>query len=259
MSKTIKQRLNEPGLIRIMGFGRMLNHTYLQVVGMQGGFHGVWFDLEHGNTSVTDLEVAALAARSQGLDNFCRIAPTDYATVTRCLEAGSSGVMAAQIYSAAQAAEFVQWTKFAPQGRRGLNNGGYDAGFGRLPLAEFCETSNRNSLVIIQIETAESVEECEQIAALDGVDMLFVGPSDLSQNLGVTGDLFHSKCVSAIERVGKACRDTGKQWGAVCASPEHAEMLISNGCKMLSPINDVKLLAAGLNTIKGNYESLFAG
>lgn len=258
MTYTIKERLHRPGIIRCMAVGRILHHNMLQIIGMHGGYHGLWFDIEHCNTSINDLEICAMAARSQGLDSFCRVAPTDYALVTRCLEAGTSGVMAAQINTVEQADEFVQWAKFHPRGWRGLNNGGFDGRYGAVPIQQYCEESNERTLVAIQIETAQSVEHCEAIAAIDGVDMLFVGPSDLSQNLGVTGEFFHEKCIAAIERVGKACRDSGKHWGAVCTSPEHAAMMLENGCKLLSPINDSRMVVAGLEAIRNRYESLFA-
>src|SRR5690606_20619941 len=126
-----------------------------------------------------EIELAVIAGRSVGLDSFVRIAPTDYAVVTRCLETGAGGVMAAQIRSAEHAEEFVRWAKFAPRGARGLNTGGFDGGFGNRSPADFTAGANRDSFVAIQIETLGAVEECDAIAAIDGVDHLFVGPADL--------------------------------------------------------------------------------
>ena len=257
MTESIKDRLARDELVLALGMGRVLHHNLIQVIGIQGGFDALWFDLEHCGIPIPDLEMATLAARSQGLDSFVRMAPTDYATVTRCLEAGSSGVMAAQIFSAEQAEQFVQWAKFQPRGHRGLNAGGWDGGFGSIPIAEFTERANRSTFVAIQIETAQSVDECDAIAAIDGVDLLFVGPSDLSQSLGVTGDFWNAKCLEAIERVSAACRNHGKAWGAVTVSPEHAEMLVEKGCRLVSPTSDVKLIAAGMAAVKQSYQKFF--
>lgn len=255
--RTIKQRLADDEIVTAIGVGRVLHHNLIQILGLQGGFDAVWFDMEHVGLSITDLEIGTMAARSQGLDTFVRVPPTDYATVTRCLEAGGSGVMAAQIFTAEQAEEFVQWAKFAPRGRRGLNNGGWDAKFGSVPLAEFCETANRDNFVAIQIETAQSVDECEKIAAIEGVDVLFVGPADLSQNLGVVGDFWNQKCLDAIERVSAACRQHGKYWGAVAVSAEHADMLVEKGCRILSPTSDARLINAGVQAVKESFPKLF--
>ncbi len=254
----IKQKLAGGEMVLVSGMGRVLHHNILQILGIQGGFDGVWFDHEHVGFSMEHLEVATLAARSEGLENFVRVAPTDYALVTRCLEAGAGGMMAAQIHSAEQAEEFVKWTKFFPRGCRGLNTGGYDARFATLTPAAFCEQSNLNTFVAIQIETLGAVKSCEEIAAIDGVDLLFVGPSDLSQALGVTGDFFNPKCLEAIDRVSAACKKHGKTWGAVSASPEHADMLVEKGCLMLSPTSDVKILNAGIAAIKGSYGKYFS-
>ncbi len=254
----IKQKLQNGEMVLVSGMGRVLHQNLLQILGIQGGFDGVWFDHEHVGFSMENLEVATLAVRSEGLENFVRIAPTEYALVTRCLEAGAGGMMAAQIHNVDQAEEFVKWTKFAPRGYRGLNTGGFDARFATIPPAEFCRQSNENTFVAIQIETLGSVEECEAIAAIDGVDLLFVGPSDLSQALGVTGDFFNPKCLEAIDRVSAACKNNGKTWGAVSATPEHADMLVEKGCLMLSPCSDVKIINAGVQAVKQSYAKYFS-
>lgn len=253
----IKQMLANDELILTVGVGRVMHPNLLQMIGIQGGFHCLWFDHEHVGFSMRELEVGTLAARSQGLDNFVRIAPTDYALVTKCLEAGGGGVMAAQIFSAEQAEQFVRWSKFHPRGNRGLNTGGFDGGYASIPPAEFCEKANRESFVAIQIETAQSVEEVDAIAAIDGVDLLFVGPSDLSQSLGITGDFMNPKCLEAIDQVAAACRNHGKHWGAVCVNPEHGAMMVDKGCKMLSPTSDGKIVNSGIQAVKQDYASYF--
>jgi 2-dehydro-3-deoxyglucarate aldolase/4-hydroxy-2-oxoheptanedioate aldolase len=166
--------------------------------------------------------------------------------------------MAAQIYSAAQAEEFVKWTKFAPRGNRGMNTGGWDAQFTMLPVTEFIRRANEESFVAIQIETSQSVAECEAIAAIEGVDALFLGPVDLSQSLGVTGQFFHEKCLAAIDRVAAACRNSGKSWAAVAIDPQHAEMLVDKGCRMISPVSDSKLIVAGVAATKQEFAKFFA-
>jgi len=241
----------------VFAVSRVFHHNIVQMLGMQGGFQGFWIDVEHAGLTPRDIEIAAAAGRAHGLDCFVRIPPTDYATVTRCFESGATGVMASQITSAAHAEEFVQWAKFAPRGRRGLNPLGYDGGFGTVPMAEFAERANRDHFVAIQIETAGAVEEVDRIAAIDGVDLLFVGPSDLSQTLGVTGQIMHEKCLTAIDRVAAACRAHAKHWGAVTPTPEYAALLVEKGCTLVCPTNDVKLVTAGLAAVKEQYAAVW--
>jgi 2-dehydro-3-deoxyglucarate aldolase/4-hydroxy-2-oxoheptanedioate aldolase len=257
VSELIKHKLARGERVLVFGVGRMFHHNLIQYVGMQGGFDGLWIDVEHGGLTTRDVEVAAMAGRAHGLDCFVRIPATDYATVTRCFESGATGVMGAQITSAAHAEEFVGWAKFFPRGHRGLNPLGYDGGFGGVPMAEFTERHNRESLVIVQIETPGAVAEIEEIAAIDGVDALFIGPSDLSQAMGVIGDFMHERCIAAIDRVATACRANDKRWGAVTPSPAYAAMLLEKGCTLLSPANDVKMVAAGLAGIREQYPVLW--
>lgn len=254
----MKEKMARGELVRVFAAGRLMHHNLIQMLGQSGLFDGVWLDHEHTGCSMEQLEVAALAARSSGLESFVRIAPTDYAVITRCLEAGGGGVMAAQVFSAAQTEQIVQWARFAPRGCRGLNTGGFDGRFAALSPKEFTDKATREAFVAIQIETKQSVEEVEAIAAIDGVDLLFIGPSDLSQAYGVTGDFFHKDCLAAIDRVAAACRQHHKPWGAVTPNPEHAAMLVEKGCQMLSPTNDVKIIHAGLAAMKKQFEALFA-
>lgn len=254
---TFKDKLQAGEQMVVFAVGRMYHPNILHYIGMDGGFDGIWIDVEHAGFTVHDMESAVTVGMAYNLESFVRVPPTDYATVTRCFESGAAGVMAAQITSAAHAEEFVQWSKFAPRGRRGLNPLGHDGGFGNIPMAEFAEKANREHFVAIQIESAGAVDEVDAIAAIDGVDMLFVGPSDLSQALGVTGDIMHPKCIAAVDAVADACRTHGKQWAAVTPTPEYATLLMEKGCTVISPSNDVKLIAAGLAATKERFSDLW--
>ena len=151
----------------------------------------------------------------------------------------------------------MQWAKFAPRGRRGLNPLGFDGRYGTVPLSDFAERANQETFVAIQIETAQAVEEVEGIAAVDGVDLLFVGPSDLSQAMGSIGDFMGEPSLRAIDGVADACRAHGKHWGAVAPNPEYAAMLIDRGCTLISPVNDVKLVTEGLAATKERFSLLW--
>ncbi len=110
----------------------------------------------------------------------------------------------------------------------------------------------------VQIETAGAVEEVDRIAAIDDVDLLFVGPSDLSQAMGTTGNFTHERSLAALDRVAEACRAHGKHWAAVTPTPAYASMLIDKGCTVISVTNDVKLITTGLAAVKEAYPDLWA-
>jgi 2-dehydro-3-deoxyglucarate aldolase/4-hydroxy-2-oxoheptanedioate aldolase len=237
--------------------GEELNPVVIDLYGLAGGFDGIWLDQEHVGLTYKDVQIAAVSARANNFDMIVRMPPTNYAEVTQHLEAGAGGVMAAQIHSAAHAEQFVTWAKFAPRGMRGMNTSGRDADYTHKSQAQFAESANRDHLVAIQIETLGAMNEASAIAALDGVDVLFVGPADLSQALGVLGQPNHGRVWEAIDQVAAACRKHGKHWGTVPVDSEFAERAYEKGCRMLSLSADVGTMRRGIEATKNAYATLF--
>jgi 2-dehydro-3-deoxyglucarate aldolase/4-hydroxy-2-oxoheptanedioate aldolase len=254
MGTALKQALATGRLVTVFGLGQLCHPKVVEIVGLEGGFDAVWFDQEHGGLTVAQLEEAARAARATGLDSFARLAPTDYATVMRPLEAGVGGVMAAQLRSAAQAADVVRWAKFHPLGLRGVNGTGVDGRYGTLPMRDYLRRANDATFVAIQIEHADAVEEVERIAALPGVDLLFIGPADLSQSMGIPAEWEHPRLWQAVERVARAARAHGIHWAILPASPAHAARCVELGCRMLSVGLDVWAVQRGLRSFLGEYQ-----
>jgi 4-hydroxy-2-oxoheptanedioate aldolase len=230
----------------------------IQLFGLTGGYDGFWLDAEHAGISTEQITMAALVGRACNLGSFVRMPVTNYAAVTQAFESGVDGVMAAQVTSAAEAEKFVTWAKFAPRGMRGLNTQGADAHFTHKSQLELARDANRDHFVAIQIETLGSLEEADEIAAIDGVDLLFIGPADLSQALGVLGQLDHAKVWVAIEKVAQACRAHGKGWGIVPAGAAYADRCASLGCRMLTFGSDVMAMRLGVQALKTMYASQFA-
>jgi 2-dehydro-3-deoxyglucarate aldolase/4-hydroxy-2-oxoheptanedioate aldolase len=253
MGARLKQALAQGKVVYVFGLGQLCHPKLVEIIGLEGGFDAVWLDQEHAGLSIAQLEEAARAARVTGLDSFARLAATDYATVMRPLEAGVGGVMAAQVRSAAQAADVVRWAKFHPLGLRGLNSTGVDGRYGTLPLAEYLRRANDETFVAIQIEHADAVEEVERIAALPGVDVLFIGPADLGQSLGVPGEWEHPRLWEAVEHVAQAAHTHGVAWAILPPSPAYAERCVALGCRMLSVGLDVWALQRGLRSFLDDY------
>ena len=257
MGRRFRELLANNELCRVFAAGRLLNPVTVDLYALAGGFHGFWMDQEHVGIGYQEIQMAAVSARANGFDQFVRMAPTNYAQATQNLEAGAGGLMAAQIRSAAHAEEFVSWTKFAPRGCRGMNTSGRDADYTHRSQAEFAERSNREHLILIQIEAASAVQEADAIAAIDGVDLLFVGPADLSQSLGVLGQLNHPRVWEAIDTVAAACKRHGKHWGVVPADPAFAEKAYDKGCRLLSVNTDILAMRRGIEAAKTAFAKLF--
>jgi 4-hydroxy-2-oxoheptanedioate aldolase len=233
----IKTRLAAGQQVNIFSVGAIPSPKLIELVALVGGYHGIWIDEEHAALSQAQIEVLAIACRSVGLDSYVRVAPVNYAAVMRPMEAGVGGVMAAQIRSAEEARQIVRWAKFPPLGARGSNASNYEGRYGTCVLGEHAVACNRDRWLSMQIETAEALSVVDEIAAVEGVDHLFVGPADLSVALGVPGEYMHAKCVDAIRRVADAVGAAGKSWGILVRSAEHAECCRSLGCRLFEASN----------------------
>ena len=253
MGSLLKDRLNQGKLTRVFCLGQLCHYKLVEILGMMGGFDAVWLDHEHAGVSISQIEQASLAATAFGLDSFVRLAPTDYATVMRPLEAGAGGVMAAQVRSARQAEDVLTWAKFAPRGLRGVNGTGADGRYGTIPMAEYLEKANAETFVAIQIEHIEAVHEVEAIAAIPGVDVLFIGPADLGQSMGLVGQWDHPDVWQAIERIAKAARQNNIAWAILPRNPEYARRCVDLGCRMLSIGLDVWAVQRGLASFLAEF------
>jgi 2-dehydro-3-deoxyglucarate aldolase/4-hydroxy-2-oxoheptanedioate aldolase len=258
MASRLRQALRAGRLVRVFGLGQLCHPKVVEMVGLAGGFDAVWLDQEHAGLTVGQIELAALAARAAGLDSFVRLAPTDYATVMRPLEAGAGGIMAAQVRSARQAEDVLTWSKFAPRGLRGVNSLGADGGFGSVPLRDYLRRANEDTFVAVQIEHADAVADVERIAALADVDVLFVGPADLAQSLGLSGgDWDHPRLWESIERVAAAARTAGTHWAILPPTPAYAKRCTDLGCRMLSLGFDVWAFGRGVRAFREEYADFF--
>jgi 4-hydroxy-2-oxoheptanedioate aldolase len=237
--------------------GGLANPKFIEICALHGGFHGVWIDQEHAGLTQSQIESLTLACRAAGMDSFVRLAPTDYATVMRPMEAGAGGVMAAQVHDAEQVRQVVDWAKYPPIGHRGLNISNYEGGWATRDPAEFIAESNRDRWLAIQIETAGALEEVEQIAAIEQVDHLFIGPADLSVSLGVPGQYLHPKCVEAIARVAEAAKASGKTWGILPRGPEHAAKCAELGCLLFAFATDLGVVNLGFQAAAKVYADFF--
>ena len=244
-------------ILRVFSVSRIVHPVVFDVFGMADGFDGLWLDQEHGGMTVPQVQAASAYARANEMGLLVRMAPTGYWQATQNLEAGADALMAARLDSAAEAERFVTWCKFGPRGDRGLNSSGYDARYTFKPLPRYVEDANRENAVLIQIETLGGLKEVDQIAAIDGVDMLFLGPADMSQALGQIGQPDHPKVWEAIDAIATACRKHGKTWGTVPAGPDYAARCIEKGCRMLTLGNETLALRRGVEALKETYRDFF--
>jgi 2-dehydro-3-deoxyglucarate aldolase/4-hydroxy-2-oxoheptanedioate aldolase len=257
MGAQLKAALKRGDVVKVFLLGQFCHPKLVEMIGWYGGFDAVWFDQEHAGLSIAQIEEAARAARGCGLDSFVRLPATDYAAVMRPLEAGAGGVMASMIRSVQEVEDLLRWTKFHPRGVRGVNGSGVDGRYGGYGGADYYSRANAESFIAVQIETAEALQAVEAIAAVPDVDVLFVGPADLSQALGIPGNWDHPTMWQAVERVAAAAKANGVAWGVLSAEAAHARRCVELGCRVLSIGVDVWTFRKGLKVVHDDFAEFF--
>ncbi|MFQ3591902.1 MAG: aldolase/citrate lyase family protein, partial [Gemmataceae bacterium] len=199
-------------LTKVFALGQFCSPKLVELVAYLGGYDGIWLDQEHVGMTIPQIEDACRAARAARLDTFVRMPATDYAAVMRVLEAGAGGVMASMVRSVREAHDLIRWAKFHPRGERGVNGTGVDGRYGLMSSLDYLAQANETTLLSVQIEHIDALNVIEEIAALEDLDFLFVGPADLSQSLGIPCQWEHPELWRAIERVAAACRTAKRPW-----------------------------------------------
>lgn len=193
------------------------------------GVDFVVIDCEHGLLNPESVEGLIRAAGASGIGAMIRVPAGEPAAIQRYVDAGASGVQVPMIETAEQAAAVVAAARYAPEGRRGVaatRSNGFAA-----PSAERLQTANETTAIVLQIETGEGVAAAAEIAAVPGVDSLFIGPTDLAHALGRGGQLDHPDVDQAIRTVRKAVGDL--PLGILVGSGEDAAKRAGEGMSYL--------------------------
>jgi 2-keto-3-deoxy-L-rhamnonate aldolase RhmA len=210
----------------------------------------VLFDLEHSGYGSERMRTALAAARAFAAVPLLRVANADYHLVAGGLDLGALGVMAPRVESAAEARTVVEAARFPPEGRRGFGLLLERDEFEPAGLAATLAKVNAETLVLVQIETAAGLERVDEIAAVAGMDVLWIGHFDLTASLGIPGDFASPRYHDAVERVLAAGSAAGKPVGMVCSSVEEGAFLLERGFRLLAYSIDLLLyqdaLRAGL-------------
>ncbi len=206
----------------------------------------VFLDMEH--TALDPAGVADLVAwfKATEIAPIVRVPQTQYHFIARSLDAGALGVMCANVETAEQAREIVNAAKYAPMGNRGVGVGGAHNDYCPVDAVKYFAEANENTTVICQIESVRGLENCEEIAAVAGVDILWVGHMDLTTSMGITAQFDDPRFHAALDRVVAAARAHGKFTGIQPGTAEQAEEWIGHGYQAISWATDVGVYRAGL-------------
>ena len=249
MSPTLASPLNNGALARAVRGGDTTLGTFLGTasaltaeVCAASGFDWLLLDLEHGAGGEEQVRDVVPAAGSYGVPTVVRVETDARIRMGRVLDNGAAGIMLPRIDSAAQLQQALTHLRFPPRGDRGVATYNRACRFGLDTGA--LDRADDEILVIAQIESAASVKVVDEIAAVDGVDVLFIGPRDLSHDLGVPGDVTAPAFVDALDTVLAAGRRHGKACGLLVTDGAAAAKRLEQGWTFVAIGSDSTLLAA---------------
>ena len=222
-----------------------------EIVEMVGraGFDACWIDMEHRDFTYREVNHMVRGARAVDMDAMVRIRREGYFSYFRPLEAGAAGIMVPHCMGGADARVAARNARYHPVGLRGLETVLADADFGHADPHEYMAWVNRETFVAVQIEDREAVEDLDAIAATPGVDIIFLGPADLTQSYGVPLQASHPVVMETAEKIAAAAERHGIFWGTTCRGAQAARKFIEMGALFMNVGSDFGLLHNGLRGV----------
>jgi 2-keto-3-deoxy-L-rhamnonate aldolase RhmA len=257
--KNLKQRLKQ---------GETLNGCWLnlgspvtaEIVGA-AGFDWVLIDLEHGAGSEQDVFHQLQALEHTAAAPVIRVESSHRQRIHRVLDMGAEGIMCPHINNAAEAKSVVSGLHYPPDGNRGVAKMVRATGFGQ-NFQNYYDTAKENILGIVQIETVEALNHLDEIAAVDHIDVLFIGPADLSMEMGIFGQFDHPVFKDAVKAIVSAAEKAGKATGILFFNPDDYKTYHDMGIRMIACGADAtyvadgaRAMAAKLNAGKNSLKS----
>ena len=201
----VKKIIGEGGLALGTHVGGIPDPQIVEIIGL-AGFDAAFIDMEHTSLDLHDVQACVMAAERAGITPIVRTPGFDPAFILRLLDMGVQGIQVPHVSDPDTAREAVKAVRYPPLGERGMAAGSRAANFGKTPLLDHMAQSNREIILACMIEDSAAIERIDEIAAIEGVDLLAVGPSDLSRSLGVSGHPDHPRLIAAIDQVREAVK-----------------------------------------------------
>ncbi|HEV3340959.1 MAG TPA: aldolase/citrate lyase family protein [Pirellulales bacterium] len=204
------------------------------------------FDMEHSGWSVETVRTLIATTRATEMVPMVRVPTTEYDFIARVLDVGAMGIMVPMVETAAQAATIVASAKYPPPGRRGAAFGVAHDDYAGGDIVEKMTLANREGLLIALIETAAGVRNVDEIAAIDGIDVLWLGHFDLTNSMGIPGQFDHPMFKEAVEQIVEAGRRHGKPAGFMASNVAQGRDFMQQGFRMIAYGGDLWIYQTAL-------------
>ncbi len=220
----------------------------------RAGLDWVLIDLEHGAGSEAELLSQLTAVAAAGTTAIVRVERSERMRIARALDLGAEGIMAPRVDTADEAAELVRHLRYPPGGIRGVALMTRGAEYGTVAHGEVAAVNDR-LVTIAQVESPTAVANAAELAAVDGVDVLFVGPTDLTHAMGIPGEIDHPDYRRAVAEVGQAAAAAGKAAGVLLWRVEDMDAYLDAGYRFLAVGSDGAFVAGGVRSMAAAFRS----
>lgn len=239
----VREKLSRDELVVTMSI-RLVRGIEIATILASGGFDVARIDLEHNSFSLETASQICLASLNVGITPIVRVPTLSPELVTRVLDGGALGIVAPHVQTAADARRAVECAKYPPFGHRSIATSLPHFGYKSYPQAQTQDAMNAATLVVALVESGEGIKNVDEIAAVEGVDIVSIGTGDLCTDLGIPGQLDHKLVDDAYVRTLAACRKHGKHCGMGSMGPREDLMAkyLKAGVRYLNLTNDLSLL-----------------
>ena len=237
----IKERLKN-GENVIGTFVKSTDTTTVEILGLCG-YDFIIVDNEHTVMNKETLANILRVCDSTDMVSMVRIREISEAQVRQAMDTGALSIMVPMTSTKEDVEAVVAYTKYAPEGVRGYSASHRAAAYGFMDATEYAEISNRETMVACYCETKGAMDNLDEMLAVPGLDIIFIGPFDLSQALGVTGNPGHPIVQEAIDLVVKKARAAGKAVGTIASDPASAKALFDRGIQYVCMSSDINMIA----------------
>lgn len=244
MIQEFKKRLRD-GEAVFGPFMKTSDAAFVEIAG-HAGFDFVILDMEHAPFTYANLQYLVMAAELSGTLPIVRAQNSSDIFISKALDIGALGVQVPHITNAAEAKSSISAAKFFPEGQRGMDPFVRASSYASVPSDQYFARANE-TLVILQLEGKEAIDHLDEILDVDGIDILFIGPYDLSQSMGVPGQVNHPSVVGHMESIVNRAKERGIVVGTFTDTLESARMWQDAGIQYISYGVDVFLFKNACN------------
>jgi 2-keto-3-deoxy-L-rhamnonate aldolase RhmA len=234
----IKQLLGEGKTVLGCGLSYFRSPEVIRLFAA-AGLDWTYIDTEHGCFDVETVQDMVRAAAGTTLTPVVRVADLQYSLIARALDMGAEGIVLPRVESADLLARAISWTKFPTQGVRGFGLGPWQVEYKNANFQQIIDHMNQNTVVVLQIETTTALARCDELLSVPGVDIVMIGPADLSISLGVPGQFDHPKLIEAVKSVIECCKRHNVHPGIQCRSLPMAKAMKQLGMRFIGCGSDI--------------------